>query len=352
MRDASGNIVGPTPSQVGREISSSAGPNLGTIREESLVGPQTSAPGRVPSSRDPTGIGMVPYDEPTAMIGIVPPGSNEMLANLARDGSNYPGSVAGATGPDDMLGREQSANVGKFPSTALMREPSSMDEANQMAPDGTPLGREGSIPGQIEAKGPEGSFISPCPSSSYQPGGPERESSALADDPTARDTMALAREGWGGGALPGISPSQLGREGMVTGDVLPPGIENLARDASLGPVAANLQYDQMPKGMDQVANMAGTQTQAPVIIFRPTIVIIQNNIAIPSDLLQKLLAQHQTQQQENPENTSTEPESLVTLQNQEVFIYPNRIETSSMSAAYTHNVSDPNAKPFLNYQEK
>lgn len=405
MRDASGNVVGPTSSQVGREASSSAGPDFGsmfpdtaardpsmlgaapdaggTMREGSIVGPTTSAPGRAPSAREPEGMGMVPYDGSTAMIGTVPPGSNELLGNLGREGS-MAGGVPGATGPDAMLARD-----GSFVSPC----PSSPYQADQSGMASMGLAREpsGVVPGAApsestmrEPSAVAGIQTPPRRDASGQLLGEDawREQSGLVGigvglpNELGREMSATgagggppgggpAREGSAAGGLPGISPSQLAREPSAQGGgALPPGMENLAREASLGSLGTDsmlslsklpmfettLQPDQMPKGMDRVADMTGAVApQAPVIIFRPTIVIVQNNIVIPADILQKLLAQHQQQQQQNPQSAPPEPSSLVTVQNQEVFIYPNRIEASNMSAAYTHNANDP--KPFLNFQK-
>lgn len=74
------------------------------------------------------------------------------------------------------------------------------------------------------------------------------------------------------------------------------------------------------------------------VAFQPTIVIIQNVFTLPASLLAQL------------QNLSGGPESFITVQNQEVFVFPNSIQVSQVSSSNsvpTHSFNSNSSSSFL-----
>src|SRR5699024_1179406 len=83
-----------------------------------------------------------------------------------------------------------------------------------------------------------------------------------------------------------------------------------------------------PPSTHSTVTSTSEESDSRTIIFRPTIVIIQNVFTIPAALLEQLQLQGALQ-------------SLVTVQNQEVFIFPNSIQVSNLGATYAAPTPTP-----------
>ena len=96
-----------------------------------------------------------------------------------------------------------------------------------------------------------------------------------------------------------------------------------------------------PSVSPRAADATAPESGAPnTIIFRPTIIVVQNVFTIPPALLAQLQAAG---------GAGPLLQSLVTMQNQEVFIYPNSVQVSSLAAAYPVPASSAGSpsQPFL-----
>lgn len=112
----------------------------------------------------------------------------------------------------------------------------------------------------------------------------------------------------------------------------PPGQEPSAVKPGQGPVPAPVTFDPALMALLAQSMMPATLTDATTagrpltIIFQPTIVIIQNNVTMPASMLQSYQNVSSPQMVLMPQ--------LVNVQNQEVFIYPNALTVTNMSASY------------------
>ncbi len=95
-----------------------------------------------------------------------------------------------------------------------------------------------------------------------------------------------------------------------------------------------------PSVSPRAADATAPESTAPnTIIFRPTIIVVQNVFTIPPALLAQLQAA----------GGAGALQSLVTVQNQEVFIFPSSVQVSSLAAAYPASAGSP-SQPFLHIQ--
>lgn len=85
-------------------------------------------------------------------------------------------------------------------------------------------------------------------------------------------------------------------------------------------------------GPQIASKVFATKTQAPItIVFRPTIVIIQNIVKLPDSL-------------------ALSPDQTISIQNQETYIFPNSINVRNLNASYSQQTAE-SREPFLNFKD-
>nr|XP_027197641.1 uncharacterized protein LOC113791979 isoform X6 [Dermatophagoides pteronyssinus] len=337
--------------------------------------------GREPSAREPSGLG----------AGVSAPGMGkdfeiEIEIRKKRDTADITGPKMEESGISrEPSAREPSGLIGELSTpgmeSGINREPSAREPSGLVGGISAPtltdgLGREPSarepsqLVGGISAPGMDASGISREPSAREASGlmdGPStpgieasglgREASGISREPSAQPSGAIVGEPSSlasGVSVTGREPSGVPSPATST-SLIEPGIEPYTvrgssllvptQDGVYPPMRREFEpqvtyrppVDRFVEQIGQVASQVAAQTRQPVTItFRPTIVIIQNFVSLPLDVLKARQA-------------ASGNEQIVNVQNQEVFIYPNSINITNLSATYSHNIQS--SEPFLNFTD-
>ncbi|OTF76885.1 hypothetical protein BLA29_005927 [Euroglyphus maynei] len=222
------------------------------------------------------------------------------------------------------LRRKREAGVD---SSSLAREPSARGEPSSIGlpsdarvVDGSIIGREPS------AQQPSGVIVA-------QPSSRDQSQLAPGLSATGREPSDVSSAATSSTQMePGIEPYTVRGSSLLVPTqegVYPPIRREFEPQVAYRPAA-----DRFVEQLGQVASQVAATTRQPVTItFRPTIVIIQNFVSLPLDVLKA------RQQQGN--------EQIVNVQNQEVFVYPNSINIANLSATYSKNVES--SEPFIHF---
>nr|XP_027197638.1 zinc finger protein 469-like isoform X3 [Dermatophagoides pteronyssinus] len=291
-------------------------------------------------------------------------------------------SALGREPTAQQFGSERGMQTSELEASGINREPSAREPSGLMggpsAPgmDASGISREPSarepsqLAGGISAPGMDASGISREPSAREASGlmdGPStpgieasglgREASGISREPSAQPSGAIVGEPSSlasGVSVTGREPSGVPSPATST-SLIEPGIEPYTvrgssllvptQDGVYPPMRREFEpqvtyrppVDRFVEQIGQVASQVAAQTRQPVTItFRPTIVIIQNFVSLPLDVLKARQA-------------ASGNEQIVNVQNQEVFIYPNSINITNLSATYSHNIQS--SEPFLNFTD-
>ena len=287
--------------------------------------------GREPSDREPSGL----------VSGVSAP--ELVTSGLGREPSGREPSGLGAAVTPGM----ETSRLEREPSS---REPSGLTSSpvpGVQSADKKGLGLDIEIEIQRKAREPsaapavDGTIVGREPSD-QQPSG------VIVAEPTTRDPSQLAA----GISVTGREPSVVPTAFTSTSSLEPKIEPYTVRGSSLlvptqegiyppirrefePQVAYRPSADRFVEQIGQVASQVAATTRQPVTItFRPTIVIIQNFISLPLDVLKARQAAFGNEQ-------------IVNIQNQEVFVYPNSINVSNLSATYSQNIES--TEPFLHF---